>query len=97
MYLRTNISAFYAIDLQTSLPQDSPELLNATVRSLQVSRDRSIHDLRKNVHKNYPEYVQIAKETARFEENLSQLRSMTTQLRNLSGTLLKPISKEIGM
>ena len=76
-----------SLDLKSNMPVDTDDAIHAIHRSLQSSHECTVHELGKNFYRNYAEYVKIAQEADKFENDLNTMRAMISQLKGFSNEI----------
>ena len=66
------------------MPVDTDDAIHAVHRSLQSSHECTVNELGKNFYKNYAEFVKVAQEADKFENDLNTMRAMISQLKGFS-------------
>lgn len=66
------------------MPVDTDDAIHAIHRSLQSSHECTVNELGKNFYKNYAEFVKVAQEANKFENDLNTMRAMISQLKGFS-------------
>jgi uncharacterized protein YoxC len=69
------------------MPVDTDDAIHAIHRSLQSSHECTAHELGKNFYKNYSEFVKVAQEADKFENDLNTMRAMISQLKGFSADI----------
>lgn len=69
------------------MPVDTDDAIHSVHRSLQNSHECTVHELGKNFYRNYSEYVKIAQEADKFENDLNTMRAMISQLKGFSNAI----------
>ena len=85
-YLVFIIHVFFQ-DLKSNMTVDTDDAIHAVHRSLQGSHECTVHELGKNFYRNYAEYVKVAQEADKFENDLSMMRAMISQLKGFSNDI----------
>jgi hypothetical protein len=70
------------------MDNDKPEVIEATMQSLELIQQKSIADIQRTIYRNYPEFIQVSKELSAFEGNLGEMRSIMAQLQSISEALM---------
>lgn len=81
---------FFVLDLKSNMPIDTDDSIHAIHRSLQNSHECTVNELGRNFYRNYAEYVKVAQEAEKFENDLNAMRAMISQLKGFSVEITGP-------
>jgi hypothetical protein len=82
--------SFFVLDLKSNMPIDTDDSIHAIHRSLQNSHECTVNELGRNFYRNYAEYVKVAQEAEKFENDLNAMRAMISQLKGFSVEITGP-------
>jgi hypothetical protein len=83
------------LDLKGSLPIDSDDAIHSLHRSLLAAHERTVTELGRGFYRNHTEYVSVAKEAVRFEQDLAAMQAMMAQLKGFSEVIVGPRAAKI--
>lgn len=66
------------------MPIDTDEAIQSIHRTLQSSHEGTVHELAKSFYRNHVEFIAVAKEAERFENDLTAMRAIVSQLKSFS-------------
>lgn len=75
------------VDLKANMPVDTDDAIHIIHRSLQSSHECTVAELGKNFYKNNAEFVKVAQEADKFENDLNTMRAMISQLKGFSAEI----------
>ena len=75
---------------------DTDDAIHSVHRNLQAAHERTVLDLGRGLYRNHAEFMAVAKEAERFEQDLAAMRAMMAQVRIFSESitgvkLLEPV------